>query len=231
MKIVGLILFLFCLLPEHGQAFPGNGPVSSWQKQKSGTELLLSRLELNGPGLSRVKISADNPEESVAALLAYFRDRSNVKHPIDRGSKEEFSGNIATERDFKYANEALEHIFVGQTAYPSHFCGEDIDWNTRPVPDMEWVWQLNRMYFWNAMGKVYWHTGDEKYAEEWCKQVIDWIQKNPNDPEHKYAWRSIEAGIRGHNWTGLYQYFLDSPHFTADVWWLFLTAVMTMLNI
>ncbi len=224
MKIVGLILFFFCLLPKHGQAFPGNEPVNHQENQKSGTELLLSRLELNGPGLSRVKISADNPEKSVAALLAYFRDRSNVKHPIDRGSKEEFSGNIATQRDLKYANEALEHIFVGQTAYPSHFCGEDIDWNTRPVPDMEWVWQLNRMYFWNAMGKVYWHTGEEKYAEAWCEQVLDWIQKNPNDSEHKYAWRSIEAGIRGYNWTGLYQRFLDSPSFTPEVLVAFLNS-------
>ncbi len=224
MRIVGLILLLFCFLPEYGLSMQSTEPVTLQEKEKSEIELLLSRLELNGEGLSRIKISADNPEESAAALLAYFRDRNTVKHLIDRGSKEKFLDNYASERDFKYANEALEHIFVGQTAYPSHFCGDDIDWNTRPVPDMEWVWQLNRMYFWNAMGKVYWHTGDEKYAEEWCNQVVDWIQKNPNDPEHKYAWRSIEAGIRGYNWTGLYQRFLDSPSFTPEVLAAFLNS-------
>jgi heparan-sulfate lyase len=89
---------------------------------------------------------------------------------------------------------------------------------------MEWVWQLNRMYFWNSMGKAYWHTGEEKYARAWCEQVLDWIQKNPNDSEHRYAWRSIEAGIRGYNWTGLYQRFLDSPSFTPEVLAAFLNS-------
>jgi heparan-sulfate lyase len=186
--------------------------------------LLLSRLTLDTEGLARIGGSVSQPEESAKALLTYFRGRNTVRHPVDRGSKEKFLGNCATERDLKYADDALEHVFVGQTAYPAYFCGDDIDWNTRPVPDMEWVWQLNRMYFWNAMGKVYWHTGAEKYAREWCVQIVDWIQKNPNDSEHSYAWRSIEAGIRGYSWTGLYQYFLDSPHFTGEVLVAFLNS-------
>ena len=224
MRIVGLILFLSCYLPKLGLAIQIAEPVNHQEKEKSGTELLLSRLELEGEGLAHVKNSMPNPEEAAAALLKYYQNLSTVKHQIDRGSKEKFIGNCATERDFKYANDALRHIFVGQTAYPSHFCGDDIDWNTRPVPDMEWVWQLNRMYFWNAMGKVYWHTGEEKYAKAWCEQVVDWIQKNPNDSEHRYAWRSIEAGIRGYNWTGLYQRFLDSPSFTPEVLVAFLNS-------
>lgn len=224
MRIVGLILLLFCLTSEQGQMVAGPEHGNSLEEKISGTELLLSRLDLDGEGLARVIIPADNPEESAEILLAYFRDRSTVRHPIDRGSKEEFLGNYATEREFTYADDALDHIFVGQTAYPSHFCGDDINWNTRPVPDMEWVWQLNRMYFWDAMGKVYWHTGDEKYAQAWCEQVVDWIRKNLNDPEHGYAWRSIEAGIRGHSWTGLFQRFLDSPHFTPEVLVAFLNS-------
>lgn len=46
---------------------------------------------------------------------------------------------------------------------------------------------------------------------------MDWTRKNPNDEEHKYAWRSIEAGIRGYRWTGLFQRFIDSPSFTHDI--------------
>ncbi len=75
------------------------------------------------------------------------------------------------------ADNALKHIFVGQSAYPPVFCGEDINWGMRPVPDNEWVWQLNRMYFWDAMARAYWHTGDEKYAKEWCYQLVDWTSK------------------------------------------------------
>jgi heparan-sulfate lyase len=115
------------------------------------------------------------------------------------------------------ADNALQHIFVGQPAYPPFFCGEDIDWSSRPVKDNEWVWQLNRMTFWDALAKAYWHTGNEKYAREWAFQILDWVRKNPRDEEHQFAWRSIEAGIRGYRWTGLYQYFVDSPHFTPEV--------------
>ncbi len=224
MRIVGLILLLFCLFPECGFSTQSSQPLNHQGENITEIELLLSRLDLEGEKLAQVKNSLTNPENAAAALLKYYRNRSTVKHQIDRASKDKFFGHCATDKDIEYADDALRHIFIGQRAYQAHFCGDDIDWNSRPVPDMEWVWQLNRMYFWNAMGKVYWHTADEKYAEAWCEQVLDWIQKNPNDSEHKYAWRSIEAGIRGYNWTGLYQRFLDSPSFTPEVLVAFLNS-------
>ncbi len=42
--------------------------------------------------------------------------------------------------------------------------------------------------------------------------------------EHEYAWRSIEAGIRGHSWINLYQHFIMSPNFTPDVLVAFLNS-------
>lgn len=33
------------------------------------------------------------------------------------------------------------------------------------------------MVFWQSMGKVYKDQGDEKYAREWNKQLIDWVIK------------------------------------------------------
>ncbi len=124
---------------------------------------------------------------------------------------------MASEKDLKIADDALAHVFVGQPAYPSHFCGDDIDWSTNPYPDKEWVWQLNRMSFWESMGKTYRQTSNEKYARAWADQIVDWTKKNPRDERHAYAWRSIEAGIRGYRWTGLFRYFIDSPAFTPEV--------------
>lgn len=187
-------------------------------------KLLLSRLDVDRAGMEQVRQSAGDLQSAGKHLLTYFRRRSLVKHPIDRTAKTTFFGETPDEKDLKWADEALEHVFVGQPAYPSHFCGDDINWNSRPVPDMEWVWQLNRMYFWNAMGRVYWQTGDEKYAEEWCRQLLDWTRKNPNDAEHKYAWRSIETGIRGYNWPGLFQRFIDAPSFSSEVLVAFLNS-------
>ncbi len=186
--------------------------------------LLLSRLDLKSAALKDLNISDENPAQAAAELLIYFRNRKTVKHPVDRTTKADYLGKGATESDIAIADDAVKHIFIGQRAYPPHFCGEDINWNSRPVPDMEWVWQLNRMYFWNSMGKAYWHTGDEKYAKAWCDQLVDWTIKNPNDENHKYAWRSIEAGIRGHSWMEFYQRFIDSPHFTAEVLVAFLNS-------
>lgn len=183
------------------------------------TQKLLSHIDLNDPVLQFVNAKSDNPAKA-AELLKYFKNRISVKHPVnDISSTKEVS-----EKDLIWANEALEHIFVGQPAYPSCFCGNDIDWNSRPVPDKEWVWQLNRMYFWNSMAKVYRQTGDEKYAKEWGKQLIDWTNKNPNDEKHKYAWRSIEAGIRGYSWTALFYQFIQSPNFTPEVLVAFLNS-------
>jgi len=188
------------------------------------SKILLSRIDLTKKGLEKVKLSVDNSENAIRELLEYYRQRKSVKHLIDRNLKSNSYGDIASKDDVKVADNALKHIFVGQPAYPPHFCGEDIDWETRPVPDNEWVWQLNRMYFWDAMGRVYWHTGEEKYAKAWGKQLIDWTRKNPNDDKHKYAWRSIEAGIRGHHWTDLFQRFIDSPSFTPEVLVAFLNS-------
>jgi heparan-sulfate lyase len=180
-------------------------------------EKLLSRLNLNFSGLEQVELSQKNPELAVKNLLKYYQNRTSVKHPVDRTLKSSTSRNPVSSGDLQAADNALKHIFVGQSAYPPHFCGDDIDWGTRPVPDNEWVWQLNRMSFWGAMARVYQQTGDEKYAKEWAYQLVDWTRKNPNDADHKHAWRSIEAGIRGHSWTSHYQYFIGSPNFTPEV--------------
>lgn len=187
--------------------------------------ILLDRLDLTiNADLNKLKIIKERSLLETE-LLKYFRSRKQVEHFIDRDLKPASYGKIAMKSDFEVADDALRHIFVGQSAYPRFFCGDDIDWGARPVPDNEWVWQLNRMGFWNSMARVYWHTLDEKYAEAWGYQLMDWVRKNPNDDNHKYAWRSIEAGIRGNNWIELYQRFIDSPSFTLQILVTFLNSL------
>ena len=188
----------------------------------SAIDLLLTRLtipveELRDP-------TVNQPSVIAKALLRYYKNRQGILHLIDRTKKGEAARETAQENDQQVADDALQHIFLGQPAYPRHFCGEDINWKTNPVPDKEWLWQLHRMYFWNAMGRVYATTKEEKYAKSWCNQLLDWTRKNPNDALHAYAWRSIEAGIRGYSWTGLFQYFIDSPNFTDAVLVAFLNS-------
>ena len=187
------------------------------------TRLLLGRIDVTRPGLEKVREAAATPAAAAQALLAYYRTRASVRHPVPRASAGA-RGSSATPEDIKRADNALNHILIGQKSYPPHFRGEDIDWATNPVPDKEWIWQLHRMYFWDSMAKAYLHTGDEKYASGWCMQLQDWVRKNPLDKQHHYAWRSIEAGIRGHSWTSLFQRFIDSPSFTPAVLVTFLNS-------
>ena len=189
------------------------------------TLLLLSRLDLDKPGLEKVRATTNNPERAATELLAYYRGRTSVKHPVNRADRAVMKGKAANEQDIRYANDALKHVLFGQPDLPAYPRGDEIDWLTNPVADKEWIWQLHRMYFWHSMGRMYWHTGDEAYAREWCLQFSDWVRKNPHDAEHADAWRSLEAGIRGYSWTGLFQRFLDSPSFTPKVLVLFLNSL------
>ncbi len=167
---------------------------------------------------------AGNPLLAARRMVYHFRERTQVNHPLRRQLRTD-PINLATEKELEIARNALEHRMVGQPAYPPFFVGEDIDWASRPVPDNEWVWQLNRMTFWDAMGKAYRQTGEEKYAREWARQLMDWIEKNPRDEDHRYAWRSIETGIRGHRWTQLFHYFIEAPSFTPEALVSFLAAL------
>ena len=68
------------------------------------------------------------------------------------------------------------------------------------------------------------HPVDKKYAEEWCLQLLEWIKKSPGDDQYDYAWRSVDAGMRAKSWTGLYQYFIESSHFSVEVLVAFLNS-------
>lgn len=200
-----LFFVLVCLV------FSPEKTISQGTKTDQGVHTLMDRLDTTL--LSSIVTNPNELATCAQELLDFYQHRKTITHPASKKVEEE----TITARDLQYANDALKHIFVGQPAYPAHFCGEDINWNSRPVPDMEWIWQLHRMYFWDAMAKVYTATGDERYAKEWCTQMVDWVNKNPRDPEHEYAWRSIEAGIRGHKWTGQFVRFLQSEHVTPEV--------------
>ncbi|MCK4626869.1 MAG: heparinase II/III family protein, partial [Phycisphaerae bacterium] len=185
------------------------------------TKILLKRLDLDRPGLEKVKAAADDPAKAANELLAYYRARKSVKHFVNRADRAKSLGKYATGRDLRIADDALKHIFYGSDR------GKDIDWTTNPSPNPGLIWTLNNMRFWGAMSKAYWHTGDEKYAREWCFQLRDWARKNPVDREYHVStmpWRRIEAGMRGRYWMDLYQRFLDSPSFTPEVLVTFLNS-------
>jgi heparan-sulfate lyase len=203
---------------------------------------VFSILDLEQPALKEVKKlhieGKDN--EAAKALLKYYRTRETVKHP-----EVDLNNVKISKEDQKWADDGLKHIFFVHKGYqPSYFYGDDINWKYWPVQDNELRWQLHRHKWWSPMGKAYQISKDEKYAIEWTKQYIDWIQKNPlvtlTKEERKsatkeqleqienvrFAWRPLEVSNRIQDQTNQFMYFVSSPNFTPE----FLTEFLVNYN-
>jgi glycosyltransferase involved in cell wall biosynthesis len=120
-------------------------------------------------------------------------------------------------------------------------CGSPIDWHLDPItgrraPLVHWsrlarpnprssgdrklVWELNRHQFFVTLGRAYWLTGDERYAEAFARQLSGWIDQNPAGLGTNWA-SSLEVALRAISWTWALHLFLESPSLKTD---LFLRA-------
>lgn len=204
---------------------PTVGGFAAESTRSKGIQTLLAALNLDRPGLEKVKAAQNDPAAAARELLAYYRARTSVKHPADRARSADVRGKFADKRCLEIADDAVKNILITCPHYPRFDFGPDIDWftNRNPKRDKEWLWQLHRQSSWGALGRAYRHTGDEKYARAYVRQLLDWLKKCPCR-KGSPAWRTIEAGIRGFSWTTHFQYFLDSPAFTPEVLTAFLNG-------
>lgn len=194
-------------------------------------EEVFSLLNLNYPGLEKVKDFYEQGKKEVAAqeLLNYYRNRTGVVNPLI-----DLNHITISKREQQWADDALEHTFYVHDGYqPAFNYGKDIDWKYWPVKDNELRWQLHRHKWFTPMGKAYRISGDEKYAKEWAAQYTDWIKKNPlvtvnreeyelaNDSQVKddaenarFAWRPLETSHRLQDQINQFTLFVNSPSFT-----------------
>ena len=93
------------------------------------TQTLMNRLDTTT--LKSIISDKDDIVACAEELLAFYKTRNTVKHPVNENVEEE----IISKKDIKYADDALKHVFASEPTFPSYFCGDDINWNTRPVPD------------------------------------------------------------------------------------------------
>ena len=94
MRLAGTILLLCCCIPHYGYTIQSNAAQTHQKKQESGTVLLLTRLDLESEGLTGVRANISHPEEAASALLDYYRNRTTVKHPVDRTAKTNVSAIV-----------------------------------------------------------------------------------------------------------------------------------------
>lgn len=168
-------------------------------------------------------------KELAKALLLHYRSKPNLYLAIDKNDKRFLQTSFPDEvkGSIKVADEVSRHYFLfryewdmEKTSIPYQFKGS-IDWKVIPFGDAEWTYMLNRHRYWMDLGKAYYFTGSEKYAQTWVKQVTSWIKNNPLEDKSilGLTWRRIEAGIRCENWIKSWELMKHSkaitPEFTA----------------
>ena len=193
-------------------------------------------LNLDYPGLINVKkaVSIGQYNEAAQALLTYYRERTAIKHPeFNIADNASFAGKAIGVANQEKADNALLHKFQPHKGYGFFDYGKDINWQLWPVKDNEVRWQLQRVYWWQAMGLAYRSSHDEKYAKEWIFQFMDWAKKNPlglSADNDKYAWRPLEVSERIQSLTGTFNLFLNSPNFTPAFLLAFLKSYHEQSN-
>lgn len=182
-------------------------------------------------------------------LLAYFRQRNKSKFFIDPSQKDAYRKlwleNFSSKKDslIRSADDICSHK-ISSFDLKNFSWGNPINWHLAPetgknwpknhwsrinianagMGDVKYTWQLNRHQHFYALGKAYWITGEEKYAQEFISQFTDWAKNNP--PGIGINWTSsLEVSIRLISWIWAYHFFLNSPNFKKDFLDLFLKNI------
>ncbi|HEX8163309.1 MAG TPA: alginate lyase family protein [Pyrinomonadaceae bacterium] len=115
--------------------------------------------------------------------------------------------------------------------------GEPINWRLEPVarkrsPLRHWsripyldaeavgdkkiTWELNRHQYFMTLGRAYWYTGDETYAETFVAHLTAWMEQNP--PKLGINWASsLEVAFRAISWLWALHFFRDARALAPDV--------------
>lgn len=87
--------------------------------------------------------------------------------------------------------------------------------------DKKIVWELNRCQYFKTLGRAYWYTRDEAYAETFVAHLDAWMEQNP--PGRGLNWvSSLEVALRAISWLWALHFFRDSRALTPP---LFLRAL------
>jgi uncharacterized heparinase superfamily protein len=177
-------------------------------------------------------VEGNKPEESINQ---YFKTQIDdfFFQPTDK-LKLKYQSNFAKESEetIELANRFLKHDFEflgkklnfnNQINYHYGF-DQDLEPNTYFADinylvtdrDIKLTWELNRQQYLPILAKAYFITGDEKYAQEVCTQIDEWIKQNPYLMGVNWI-EGIEASIRMYSWIFAYQFIKNSPFLTAQL--------------
>lgn len=200
------------------------------QKQSLTDEQFFEALNFEQEGLQEVRkcVNAKNYTTAKKAFVSYLKHREKPVWYFDWTARTKEGSNIAV--DIKEADRYVKNDMLSCGIW--HQFSQNIDWTHNPTPNRysEWTWQLNRHHAWETLGKAYWKTSDEKYAECFVSQLRSWLAQcvKPNESGNKVGspWRTLEAGIRMQDsWPKAFFYFLSSPSFDDESIFLMVKSI------
>ncbi|MDD5350077.1 MAG: heparinase II/III family protein, partial [Chthoniobacteraceae bacterium] len=219
-------------------AAPAPAPVISVKGPVTADETLLAALDLDAPGMAKVKAAAQaKGPQALQAVQSAYLDYRRTASPARWRVMPENKPAQAQRKEDPQGDAVLAHRIPNVYHFPMPAevdMGKDFNWLYNPVPrnspaySAEWTWgPVSRTEFWGALASAYWQTGDEKYAAGWVEQLQDFATKNPMHFDPSYGsvpslWRSLDSAIRITNsWPDAYYHFLQSPSLTPEANWLY----------
>jgi hypothetical protein len=183
------------------------------------------------------KAKFDQSQQTPEALLDHFRTRTVARFFAAFDDKERTTDALRERmgaRDRERVIEKAERIIEGRFDLLGHrdlHFGQPPDWHLEPVaglqtPRLHWsrieyldagvagdkkiVWELNRHQYFATLGRAYWQTRDERYAEVFASHLESWMDENP--PKFGINWSSsLEVSFRAISWLWAFHFFKDSP--------------------
>jgi hypothetical protein len=186
--------------------------------QRLPEKAFLARFDLAGQPVTR------------ASLLAHYGRRVTSNWPAPPRQIRDLRLNrddLEPDELVALADAILEYRFNLALQPPIVTPEGKIAWRSNPTTDREWLWALNRHQWWPVLGLAYAQTGDERYADAFVTQMVDWATSNPppaRKDERSPTWRLMEVGLRMRvSWIPCFALFYRAPSFTHK-------AKLTMLR-
>jgi hypothetical protein len=222
-------VFLFCNI----------GIVTMAQDKMSEDEAsFFSSLDLNREDMASVRKAVAIKDWKVAkeAWAKHLETRKSPTWVWSRRDKKKIIDFLnehgdGLEGSVKKADKVLRREFAFQGT--PRTLEKDILWWSKDF-EFQWINVLHRHGYWQDLGRAYWKTGDEKYAEDWVHMLKTWVRDNPvqinaspNPRDRKgQPWRKLETGIRMSSWIPAMNFFMDSPAFDAEAKYLFSRSIL-----
>jgi Heparinase II/III-like protein/Heparinase II/III N-terminus len=217
----------------------GKQKLAVWVERRGWSERV--RLPDDSAFLKLLRASSQTNLSS-ADLLSLFRERAPAKF-FPAFSDRSSTTNELKKRWPENVQELLEQVQRIQNGCFDVFSirglpfGTPPDWHLEPISgkrsglvhwsrineleanetgDKKFVWELNRHQYFITLGRAYWVTADERYAEIFVGHITSWFESNP--PALGINWlSSLEVSFRAISWLWALHFFKHSPHLTPEV--------------